>query len=251
MPDVFAQVLARPDLHWILAACLIGGIVRGFSGFGTALIVLPVAARLMDPVAAIVMVVVMDAFGPLPLMAQAVRDSRLADIRRLVMGMIVTLPVGLSLLLIMQADIFRYAVSVIALLLLFCLICGFRYRGELRSSFLYGVGALSGFTGGFAGVPGPPVILIYMASTASVRVVRANATIFLYCFDLLILFSFWLSGRLDGAAVALGIAAAFPVVLGNLVGNAIFSRGHERVYRAVAYVLIATAAISGLPLWDV
>ncbi len=251
MPDALAQVLATPGLGWILAICMVGGIVRGFSGFGTALVVLPVVTQFLDPVAAIVLIVVMDAFGPLPMMPQALRDSRLLDIRRLVVGMMITLPFGLALLFIIQPEFFRYAVSVIALMLLLCLIFGFRYKGELRSSLLYGIGALAGFTGGFAGVPGPPVILIYMASSAPVRVIRANATIFLYSFDLLILASFWLTGRLDANTVLLGIVAAFPVVLGNFVGSAMFRPGYERVYRVVAYCLIAASAISGLPLWDV
>jgi hypothetical protein len=50
--------------------------------------------------------------------------------------------------------------------------------------------------------------------------------------------------------VILGLILALPVMLANMAGAAIFRPERERIYRAAAYVIIAAAAISGLPLWD-
>ena len=56
MPDAFAQVLATPGLFWLLLTFGLAGVVRGFTGFGTALIVVPVANIFLDPKAVITIV---------------------------------------------------------------------------------------------------------------------------------------------------------------------------------------------------
>ena len=60
MPDLLTQALAFKGLAWVALAALVAGVVRGFSGFGTALIYLPVAAQVMPPVWAILSLAAMD-----------------------------------------------------------------------------------------------------------------------------------------------------------------------------------------------
>ena len=66
MPDALAAALAQPGLGWLICATFVAGMVRGFTGFGTALIFMPVAAQHLDPVWAVLTMVVMELFGPLP-----------------------------------------------------------------------------------------------------------------------------------------------------------------------------------------
>ena len=49
MPDTLLQAWATPGLIWLLVAIGIAGIVRGFTGFGTALIFVPVAGIFLSP----------------------------------------------------------------------------------------------------------------------------------------------------------------------------------------------------------
>ena len=54
MPDLLAQALAQPGLGWLFAAALVAGVVRGFSGFGTAMAFMPVAGAILSPFAALI-----------------------------------------------------------------------------------------------------------------------------------------------------------------------------------------------------
>ena len=65
--DWLAQALATEGLVWLAFAAFLAGIVRGFSGFGTAMIYLPVASQFLTPFEALITLMVMDFFGPLPL----------------------------------------------------------------------------------------------------------------------------------------------------------------------------------------
>lgn len=243
-------IVATEGFWWLVAASLIAGLVRGFSGFGSGMVLLPATAAFLNPVAAITAMTIADFFGPVPILRRAVRDVYLPDLARLVGAMLVGLPIGVLLLLMLDPTVFRYGVSALALFMLTSLLLGLRYRGKLTPPLVFATGGASGFLGGIVGIPGPPIILLYLASRLPAPVVRATTMLYLFSYDIVLMGLFLYHGRLLAEAVWIGLLLAVPNVLGNLIGAAIFSPDKERVYRAAAYVLIATAAVSGLPLWS-
>lgn len=228
---------------------MLAGLVRGFAGFGTALIFLPIASTVMPPVWAILVLTVMDLVGPLPTMPRAVRDGHPRDVLRLIAGLVVTLPLGVWVLLSVPPEVFRYAVSALSLGMLFALISGWRYRGVVTPVKVYAIGAVSGFTGGAAGLPGPPVILFYMARPLPASVVRATLTLFLLLFDVLFLGLLLLRGQFDATPVVLGLVLIPAYLLAIQAGAWLFRPERERAYRVLAYAIIAGAACMGLPIW--
>lgn len=246
MPDLLAQVLALPGLGWLVAITFVAGLVRGFAGFGTALIFLPVAAQIIDPIWAVTVLIVMDLAGPAPAIPRALKDGHPKDLARLVAGTVIALPFGLVALFAIDAWVFKIAVSVISLTMLAVLMTGLRYRGHLTPAIIWATGGCAGVLGGAAGLPGPPVIMLYMASTHPARVVRANMMAYLFFFDLFMLIGFFLAGRLFALPVMLGVVLTLPSLMGNLLGGAIFNPRYESLYRGVAYVIIAASGLSGL-----
>ena len=63
LPAILAPLLTG-DFALVAFAALLAGIVRGFSGFGTALVFLPIAGIVLDPVTAVARQVVWRAAGP-------------------------------------------------------------------------------------------------------------------------------------------------------------------------------------------
>lgn len=246
MPDLLAEALAIPGITWVFAAALVAGGVRGFAGFGTAMVFLPVAAQVLEPVWAIIVLIVMDVIGPLPAMPRALREGHPKDLMRLVLGTLVALPLGLAVLFAVDPGVFKTAVSLVTLVLLGIIVSGVRYRGAMRPPLIFGTGALAGFLGGAVAVPGPPVIMLYMASPHGPKVIRANITAYLFCYDMLMLIGFLVMGRMAGVPVVLGFAVAVPYLLGNLLGGWMFRPAFERFYRWAAYGIIAVSALSGL-----
>ncbi len=250
MPEGLAAALEVPGLWWLIGATYVAGLVRGFAGFGTAMIYLPIAATVLPPVWAIITLVVFDIFGPAVLVPRVIRDVHLPDLGRLVLGVAAGLPIGLMVLYSVAPEVFRYVVSGLTLVLLLLLISGLRYQGRMTPGLVLGSGALGGMLGGSAGVPGPPVILLYLASPLPAAVVRATVTLYLLSYDVLLLGIFAGMGRLEAVPVWLGVLLAVPNALGNWSGAAIFRPGQEAVYRWVAYAIIGAAALSGLPIWS-
>jgi uncharacterized membrane protein YfcA len=249
LPAILSPMLSG-DFALVALAALLAGIVRGFSGFGTALVFLPIAGIVLDPVSAVATVALMDLAGPVPVLVRVRKDVHGRDLARLVGGAIVALPLGLFLLTMVSSSIFRVTVSGISLAMLVLLMAGWRYRGALPHWGVVSIGGASGFLGGIAGVPGPPVIFAYMASTKPARVIRANISTYLYAYDWSVVMILSLAGRIDLPLVVSGLVLTLPNMVGNLTGAALFSPERERVFRAVAYVLIAGVALAGLPFWN-
>jgi uncharacterized protein len=250
MPDPFWTALGQPGLVWLVIAAVAAGVVRGFSGFGTAMVFLPVAGQVLSPVGALVALTVMDLVGPLPNVPRALRDAHRGDVLRLCAGLVVALPVGLLVLTSVAPEVFRYSVSVVSLLLLILLVLGWRYRGVLRAWMIYLTGMLGGFLFGAVGLPGPPVIMIYMAAPLPAPVVRANLMLYLLGADALMVGFLGVSGRLEVAAIWTGVVVTLPYLAGNVLGGRLFRPEYERFYSWAAYAIISFSALSGLPLWD-
>jgi len=252
MPEIFDPLaaIAGEELALLAFGALVAGIVRGFTGFGTAMIYLPIAGQVLPPFSAITTLIVMDLVGPLPNMPRAWREGAPRDLLRLATGALLALPAGVAILALVPAEVFRYAVSFVCAIFLIVTVTGVRYTGELKRGMVYVAGALGGFLAGSAGLPGPPVIMLYMASPKPVQVIRANITMYLLVSDVLMLAVLGLGGRLDFGAVTTGAVLAVVYLTANVAGAAMFRPGMERIYRPIAYSIIALSALMGLPLLD-
>jgi len=238
-----------PGLGWLVAAVIVAGLVRGFSGFGSALIIMPIASSVLEPVAAIIMLTVVELFGPLPNLPRALRDGHRRDVARLALGALIALPLGLFVLTRLPVDVFGWTISLVVLVLLVLLISGWRYRGTLSPRIVVGTGAVGGFLSGSIGIPGPPVIMLYMASALPVAVIRANFILYLLSVDLMMIAAFAILGLFSLKAAMLGLMLAAPYLIANYLGGLMFSSSAERIYRTVAYVIIAASALVGLPIF--
>ena len=237
-------------MGWLMLAALLAGLVRGFSGFGTAMVFLPIASQYLTPFESIASLAIMEFFGTFAVMRKSWRDADKVDLARLVVGMTIVTPFALLLLTKVGTDFYRYSVSILSLFLLVLIGLGVRYKGKLNPFVIFSVGGLGGLTGGLTGIPGPPVILLYVASSHPISVIRANNLLFLYSFDVCVVLIFTLSGVLTLKIFLLGSILALPNFLGNFIGAKLFDPEKTNQYRMFAYIIIAAAALSGLPVWD-
>lgn len=249
MPEIFAAAGSDAGLIWLLASVIVAGLVRGFAGFGSAMIIMPVAASVLTPVQAVIFLAAAELLGPLPNLSSALRIGTKRDIGLLLAGVVVALPLGLWGLSVMSPEPFGWIVSGVVFALLALLVTGWRYGGVLNRPLVLGTGALGGLMTGFAGIAGPPVIMLYMASKLPISVIRANFLLYLVGIDLLLFAMLWGAGLLVWPVVALGLMMGIPNVLANIIGARLFDPQSERVFRTVAYIVIALSAIAGLPLW--
>ena len=249
MPEALATALETEGLIWLVVAVCIAGLVRGFAGFGSAMIIMPVASSVLSPVQAVMFLIAVELLGPLPNFPAAWREGAPRDVGVLMLGAVLALPVGIWCLAHVPPEPFGYVISTVVIVLLLLIITGWRYKGALTRRLTVATGALGGFMTGFAGIPGPPVIMLYMASRMPIAVIRANFLLYLLAIDILSFFAFWVSGLILWQIIFLGLLVGIPNLIANVVGARLFDPQAEKLFRRVAYIVIACSAILGLPVW--
>ena len=229
MPDALSAALATPGLVWLLLVITVAGIIRGFTGFGTALIFAPVANIFLEP-------------------RQVVTVIALTGL--LVAAALLTVPVGLGLLDVLDRTAVRWIVTGIAGGMLAALVAGWRYTRPVPTPMLVPIGAAAGVMGGMTGLTGPVVILFYLAGRSLVRTVRANTILFLAALDAVIVANLALGGAITAKLLLLAVVVSLPYAATTAIGQALFDPRHETLYRRAAYAVIALAVVSGLPIWE-
>jgi uncharacterized membrane protein YfcA len=249
MVEILKTALSFDGLWILLIAVSMAGLVRGFSGFGTAMIFVPIAAMVAAPVHVIIMLLTFDLLGPIVMMPKAWREGEPKDVGLLGLGAIIGLPFGLYLLTRLDPIVFRWTVSILALSVLVLMMSGWRYQERLNAFKTVLVGVVSGFLTGIAALPGPPVILSYMTSPRPARVIRANTMMYLFLVDIITIIMMIIKGLVVLAPVVIGLVLVPLYTIGGLIGQRIFDPDKEHIYRTVAYVVIAASAIIGMPIW--
>lgn len=246
---MLAEALVLPGLGWLALILGVAGIVRGFAGFGAALIYIPLASHFIPPVWCIVSIIPAELIGPLALIPRALREGDRRHIPMLAVGAVIGLPIGVTALKMADPEIFSWTVALMALGMVALLGSGWRHSRRFSKPELTAIGALSGGLGGFTGLAGPPMILAYISGPYEPARVRANALLFFMLMEILIVITFYLQDMLAPEALMLGVVLVVPFLLGTLVGARIFDPAFARLYRFVAYGLIALSALTALPIY--
>ncbi|WGH79754.1 TSUP family transporter [Jannaschia ovalis] len=248
MWDGLAAALALPGFAGLLACGAAAGLVYGFAGFGAALIFIPVAAALTDPGVALASFAVMASGSVVTILPRVWPVADRAATGFMILAATLTMPLGVALLTRLPEAPLRWAICGIVAATLAAVMAGWRITLSDRALPRLGLGATAGLMGGATGLLGPVVILVTLAGGAAAARMRANMALFLTTVTLLILPTLWWQGVLTLPVFWIGLIL-LPVYAGaTLVGQALFRPGAERVYRGLAYAVVAGAVVLGLPV---
>ncbi|PHQ84380.1 MAG: hypothetical protein COB65_05695 [Thalassobium sp.] len=234
---------------WMAMASVLAGTVYGFAGFGAALIFMPIAVMVVDPVVAVTALSVSALSSFVTLVPQAWREADKRAVLTMLGTAIAFVPLGIWLLRTTDPTVLRWSVSILALATLVILLTGWRYRQTPGTPAWLGVGAGVGFLGGATGLNGPILILFQLGGQDEIARTRANTIVVLTCSGLAYLPFLALQGALTQSSLIAGAAQLIPYGAGALVGRQLFNPGKTGLYRTIAYIMIGAAAFLGLPIW--
>jgi uncharacterized protein len=252
LPDstTFAAALAEPRIIAAMAVAALAGSVRGFSGFGGAMIFMPLAAAIYDPRIAAVSILLADFVSTMPFAIPETRRCNWREVLPLSVAMAVGVPFGTWALLVLDPIVLRWCIAIVVLSLLPPLMLGWRYHGEPGLAVTAGVGLFSGVSAGAVQIAGPPVILYWLSRGGSAVSVRANIMVFFLLCGVVLVLVYAAEGLFTAQPLALSVLLGMFYLLGVWLGSRIFRGSSDRLYRRVAYLIIALAALLSLPVLD-
>src|SRR5258707_6629972 len=155
--------LIRTDVssNIAIAICVIAfvsGTARGFSGFGSALIFMPLASSFAAPRLVAALLLIIDFVAAAPLIPNAWKQADRKATAIMVFGALIGVPIGTYFLSRLEPVSTRWIISTFVFLLLLLLLSGWRYRGKDHAAVSVGIGGLAGVFSGLAPTRGPPIL---------------------------------------------------------------------------------------------
>jgi uncharacterized protein len=234
----------------ICAIALVSGIARGFSGFGSALIFMPLASSIAAPRLVAALLLIIDFVGATPLIPNAWKQADRKATAIMALGALVGVPVGTWFLSRLEPVTTRWIISAFVFALLLLLLSGWRYRGKDHAAISIGTGGLSGFCSGLAQTGGPPIVGYWLGRPIASVIQRANILLFFAASDFFSLISYALTGLIRMDAIRFSFVVGPIYGIGVWFGASLFGRASESLFRSICYALIAAAVLIGLPALD-
>jgi len=241
------HLFAGTGLWTAIGVTLLAGLMRGFSGFGSAMLMAPIFAILFGSAEMVVTVVTIELVVSLQLFPQVRHHAEWKTLAPMGIAACIAMPAGVWLLASVDKGTIVTAVSAIIVGFVVLMWTGWRYRGQRSPAASALVGALSGAMMATTSVGGPPVLLYLLSGNDSPRVNRANIVTYYFLTQFLLIVIVLATGVAGWDAIARAVVL-FPIMLlGAWMGGRLFhGLASERLYRNVALGILFATGTFGL-----
>ena len=228
-----------------LFAALGSAFVRGLTGFGMAILLVPILALAVRPLDAVLLANFLSVFIGLSEIRRLLRGAE-RSVWLIIALVAVTTPVGLYLLSITTPAIARVIIALVALSAFAAILLPRRGAQGHHPATTGGVGVMSGLLTGYAGMPGPPVVPYYVSRDIPRETAKTSMLLIFTCASACGLASGAAIGVLDARQAVLALLLFPAVLLGNWLGNTASGRIADRTWRICVGVVLGGAALAAM-----
>lgn len=233
-------------LTWSLLIALAGGLVRGTTGFGAAMVMTPPLALLVGARTAVPVTLLLETFAAAPMLPAALALARWRIIAPICTSAVLAVPAGGLLLALASQLTLRRLIAATVILFSLALLSGRKYKGSRRLPTSVGLGALSGAMLGATSIGAPPVILYLLSGPDTVPVTRANLTLYVVVISAAGLVMLGVKGLLTLATLQQAVVLALPFAGGVVAGSRLFARFSDQRFRQVTIVFMFLVSLGVL-----
>jgi hypothetical protein len=252
LPEVASLAAATSDRRFpaAIVIAILAGTVRGFSGFGSALIYIPLISLAYGPATAAASFVIVDFVTGLSFGVRIYRLCQWREVLPLAAASAAMIPFGAIVLKTVDPIVLRVVISLLVLSGAGALAFGWRYHVSPSIETTVGVGLFAGLIGGAVQIAGPPVIIFWLGSRHSAAVARANLVAYFMLFVMISVAVYAGMHLLTPEVVALAAVLAPIHVAASMVGARLFPRASDRAYRRLGYAIVVASGFISLPIFD-
>ncbi|MBO04267.1 MAG: hypothetical protein CL731_04525 [Chloroflexi bacterium] len=162
------------EFIYALATVFAGGVIMGFGGFGSGLVLMPLLTLIYSPTHAVAIQMVLVTITGFALMPNAIRHTRWREAGPMLIIACLVMPFGSYLLQTTDPGILRPVIGVVVLVLAALQFRGAAYAGPRNALTATAAGAVSGMANGMVGLGGLIVGLYMVSSRDPAAMQRAN-----------------------------------------------------------------------------
>lgn len=219
------------EIAALICFAAIGGFMRGFAGFGTTLIMVPLFTFVIEPAPAVLIGMSIDAIATAPLVPRAAKQADWSPVTPILIGGLIATPIGAYVLLVFSADFMRIAIASMVIISALLMLSGWSYQGKKPFMLSFLVGLFSGTAGTATSVGGPPIAIYLLAGGTPALAMRASLNCFSFIKQSFSVFVIALAGGF-GLEIIPPIVLLIPVMfVFTWVGTRVFRRVSDTGFR--------------------
>jgi uncharacterized protein len=220
--------------------------IRGLTGFGMAIILVPLLGLVIRPDQAVVLAILLQfLIGPVGIKTIIADSDRSSSLMIAGFAVLAT-PLGLWLLSHTAPDLARLLISLIAIGA-FILVIMPKGQGLAPGRVVTAVtGIAAGVLTGFAAMPGPPVVPYYLRGAYTPITARASMMLIFFATATTGTIASTLLGLTTVPLMLIAVALFVPMFIGNHLGQMAFGRVSPTVWRSMVALLLGVAGVAAL-----
>jgi hypothetical protein len=228
-----------------LTGVFAAAVLRGFTGFGFGLAGVPLLSLALPPKQVVPLVVTLQVMVGVAGLREAVKTCDWRAVGALTPGLVMGIPVGLTILTALAPNPVRIVIGSIILLSVVLIQRGARLSPNPSWKVSGGVGFVSGIISGLASMGGPPVVVYLLAMGHTAARMRATTIVYFMLSSCISLVPMVWRGLITRDILIWAVAAIPVLFIGSRVGTTAFHHARPVHHRMTALV---TLTILGLIL---
>ncbi|GHH99165.1 sulfite exporter TauE/SafE family protein [Neobacillus kokaensis] len=229
------------NIFVFISIVLVASILQTSTGFGFSVISTPFLLMIFHPQEAIQINIILNFLISVLLFRKIRTDIDYVILKRFILGSLAGVPFGILLFISININAFKLGISILLLLFTLLLICRFKVKRTKFRDFI--VGGISGLLSSSIGMAGPPLLLYFTGTDTEKEKIRATTLayfIFIYFISLIVQIIFAGTEKIIWQST---LYAVLIVFFGLYIGQMIFSRLNQRVFRIFTYIILSCTGI--------
>lgn len=220
--------------------------IRGLTGFGMAIILVPLLGLIIRPDQAVVLAILLQCLiGPVGIKTIVADSDRPSSLMIASFAVLAT-PFGLWLLAHTAPDLARLLISGIAIGAFILVIMPKGQGLAPGRAATAATGLAAGVLTGFAAMPGPPVVPYYLRGAFTPATARASMMLIFFATAIAGTIASTLLGLTTMPLMLMAIALFVPMFIGNYLGQMAFGRVSPTLWRSLIALLLGIACLAAL-----
>ena len=229
-----------------LFAAFLAGYVSGLTGFGIALISVPLLLFVYDPATVVALTAVLSVFINLAVVRDSWGDAHKRLVLALLVPALVGMAAGVEVLRTVDPVYLRLGAGVMVVFSTLLLLREVRLPGAETRWGPVAAGSTSGVLATSIGLAGPPIVLLFASRGLAKHAFRSSSALYLLVVSVVTLPLLIFRDVFDWAQAPLTLALVPAALLGKLAGTALVERISEKTFSLASLSIVLLTGALGV-----
>jgi uncharacterized membrane protein YfcA len=222
----------------VLIIVLFASVVMGLTGFGFALIALPLLILFLPFKVAVPLITVCSVFLNAYMLHTVRRSVQIRRILPLTVMGILGMITGTYFLVSVEITTLKLLIGLVVILFAAAFLSGFGWKIKNERLAFVPVGFLSGLLGGAMSISGPPIVLFFSNQGMEKKTFRANLIVYFLGLYLATTLNYFISGLVSTELLQYAVYMVPVLIIGTMLGIRLYKVVDEALFRKITLILV-------------